>query len=146
MSSETCPSIRQQPRRSGHVSTGLRNRREPRGDHSDQSAEHRGDALVHGVPVPSMHLAYTLFSTSTECPARAATSAAGIPALSHIATAACRRSYGRAAGGKATCTGVNASARAACHTRVYVAEPTTPPLGERNSRPSDARPKRSTWA
>jgi hypothetical protein len=38
-----------------------------------------------------------LSSTSTECPARSATSGAETPALSHRDTAAWRRSYGRAA-------------------------------------------------
>ena len=41
---------------------------------------------------PSMQLAYTLSSTVTLCPARAATSAGGAPALSHRDKAAWRRS------------------------------------------------------
>lgn len=54
---------------------------------------------------PSTHFAYTLSSTSTECPARSATSVAGTPAFSQSDTAACRRSYGRPASGEDTWRG-----------------------------------------
>ena len=44
-----------------------------------------------------MHFAYTANSTSTDCPARAATSVAATPEFNHSDTAAWRRSYGRRA-------------------------------------------------
>jgi hypothetical protein len=41
----------------------------------------------------------------------------GIPALSHVDTAACRRSYGRRASGDAASSGVSPAVRVLVHTR-----------------------------
>ncbi|MEU1177583.1 transposase [Streptomyces sp. NPDC005820] len=61
-------------------------------------------------------------------------------------SAACRRSYGRAASGDATCSGGSATCRASSHTGQYVVEATTPPRRLANRRPSLAVPNSSMCA
>ena len=58
--------------------------------------------------------AQTRSSTTTLWPAQAATCVGGTPAASHVDRQAWRRSYGRRAKDEASCSVVNAAARASC--------------------------------
>jgi hypothetical protein len=70
--------------------------------------------------MPATHLAYVRISTSTLCPAQAATSVGGTPELSRHVTPEWRRSYGRLSSGVAACAGVSHSARVAFQIRHQV--------------------------
>jgi hypothetical protein len=67
---------------------------------------------------PSMHLAWTRSSISTEWPAHSATYGAGTPPLSQVETHACRSEYGVASRGLASTSAVNVARPAARHTRM----------------------------
>ena len=81
---------------------------------------------------PATHVAETRSSTAALCPAHSATWGAGAPALSHVDTAAWRRSYGRRASGDAVSAGVRAVFRAARQTGRYDDSAKDPPNGPTN--------------